>query len=93
MTQEIFKTFRECVFAVVRTIPKGETKTYKEVATLAGNPKASRAVGAILRTNFEVSIPCHRVVQSDGKLGGYNRGIAKKARLLKLEKADVEKVA
>ena len=78
--------FRESVFHVVRDIPKGKTLTYKEVATKAGNSKASRAVGAILRTNFDPNIPCHRVIRSDGTLGGYNRGVEKKKKMLKNEK-------
>jgi len=79
-------TFKEKVFAVVKKIPKGETMTYKEVARKAGNSKASRAVGAILHTNYDKSIPCHRVIRSDGKLGGYNRGKAKKKAILDKEK-------
>jgi O-6-methylguanine DNA methyltransferase len=68
------KTFTEKVRSIVRKIPKGKTMTYKEVATKAGNPKAARGVGAIMRTNYDPSIPCHRVVRSDGSLGSYNRG-------------------
>lgn len=48
--------------------------TYKEVATRAGNAKASRAVAHIMAANFDPDIPCHRVIRSDGTLGGYNRG-------------------
>lgn len=48
--------------------------TYKEVATRAGNPKAARAVGTIMRSNYDEGIPCHRVVLTDGGMGGYNRG-------------------
>src|SRR5215813_4526441 len=51
-----------------------QTMTYKEVASKAGNPKAARAVGAVMRSNYDPSIPCHRVVASDGKMRGYNRG-------------------
>ena len=80
-------SFREKVFAVVGKIPRGKTMSYKEVAKRAGNPRAARAVGAVLRTNFDPKIPCHRVVQSDGGLGGYNRGIANKRKILKKEKA------
>ncbi|HCC05368.1 TPA: 6-O-methylguanine DNA methyltransferase [Patescibacteria group bacterium] len=80
-------SFRERVFTVVRAIPKGQTRTYKEVATDAGNPQAARAVGAILHTNFDPAIPCHRVVRSNGTLGGYNRGVRQKARLLKQEQS------
>lgn len=57
---------------VVRDIPKGKTMTYKEVALKAGSPNAARAVGTIMAGNDDPSIPCHRVVRSDGKIGGYN---------------------
>lgn len=82
------KTFTEKVRAVVRKIPKGKMMTYKEVATKAGNPKAARAVGAIMRTNYDDSIPCHRVIASDGTMRGYNRGgIQRKREMLMSEKA------
>jgi methylated-DNA-[protein]-cysteine S-methyltransferase len=68
------KTFADKVRDIVRKIPKGKTMTYKEVATKAGNRHAARAVGAIMRTNYDESIPCHRVVRTDGGMGGYNRG-------------------
>lgn len=77
----------EKVFEIVSKIPKGKTLTYKEVAELAGAPKAYRAVGNILHTNYDQRIPCHRVVRSDGKTGGYNRGEEKKMEILKKEKA------
>lgn len=68
-------------------IPAGRVLTYKEVAQRAGNAAAARAVGAILKTNYDPSIPCHRVVRSDGTLGGYNRGLKRKETLLRKEKA------
>lgn len=68
------KTFSDKVRDIVRAIPAGETMTYKEVAKKAGNEKAARAVGAIMRTNFDETIPCHRVIASDGGMRGYNRG-------------------
>lgn len=80
-------SFSGKVFSVVAKIRKGETMTYKEVAAHAGNPKASRAVGNILNTNYNPDIPCHRVVRSDGKTGGYNRGEKEKVRRLKEEGA------
>ncbi len=82
------QTFTEKVRDIVRKIPKGKTMTYKEVATRAGNPKAARGVGAIMRSNYNRDIPCHRVVRSDGTLGSYNRGgePAKRA-MLRAEKA------
>lgn len=82
------KTFAEKVRDIVRKIPKGKSMTYKEVAAKAGNARAARAVGAIMRTNYDPSIPCHRVIRSDGSLGSYNRGGAQKKRqLLKKEGA------
>jgi len=66
--------FREKVFAVVKKIPKGKVLTYKQVAEKIGSPRAFRAVGSALKTNFDPTIPCHRVIKSDGGLGSYNRG-------------------
>lgn len=78
-------TFSYRVLAVVRQIPKGQTLTYKQVAKLAGSPQSYRAVGNILNKNYDPQIPCHRVIRSDGKLGGYNRGTNKKQEILKSE--------
>lgn len=77
--------FKEKVYKIVKQIPRGSVLTYKEVAKKAGKPKAYRAVGNILNKNFNSKIPCHRVVRSDGKIGGYNRGVKKKADLLSKE--------
>jgi len=66
--------FSKKVYAVVKAIPRGKTMTYKQVAERAGNPKAARAVGTLMAKNFDQKIPCHRVVKSDGTVGGYNRG-------------------
>lgn len=82
------KTFKQKVLGVVREIPKGKTLTYKQVAKRAGSPNAFRAVGNILNQNFNPQIPCHRVIRSDGKTGGYNRGSIKKAKMLKSENAN-----
>jgi len=81
--------FAERVFIAARNIPRGKTLTYKEVAKRAGRPKAGRAVGNILKKNFNPDIPCHRVIRSDGKLGGYNRGANKKRALLEKEGAKI----
>lgn len=59
--------------------------TYGEVAAAAGRPGAARAVGNIVRRNFDPAIPCHRVIRADGQMGGYNRGTARKLTLLKRE--------
>lgn len=82
------KTFKEKVFEIVKKIPKGKTLTYKEVAKRAGSLNASRAVGSILKTNFDPKIPCHRVIRSDGIAGEYNRGRENKIKLLKKEQRD-----
>lgn len=77
-------SFKEKVFAVVKNIPEGKTLTYKQVAQRIGQPKSFRAVGNILNTNYDTNIPCHRVIRSDGLLGGYNRG--RKQKILKLRR-------
>ncbi len=77
--------FTEDVYTIVRMIPKGKIMTYKEVATMAGRPNAFRAVGTILSRNSDKKTPCHRVIRSDGKIGGYNtiNGPSKRELLLK----------
>ncbi len=74
--QKVLKnnTFIEAVKTVVRAIPAGSTMSYGEVARLAGYPKAARAVARVMSQNYDPLVPCHRVVRSDGTLGGYNRG-------------------
>jgi methylated-DNA-[protein]-cysteine S-methyltransferase len=80
--------FTEAVKAVVRTIPKGKTMTYQEVAKKAGNENAARAVANVMAKNYDLTVPCHRVIRSDGSLGGYNRGgEAKKRAILQSEGA------
>jgi O-6-methylguanine DNA methyltransferase len=81
----MIKTFTQKVYEVIRKIPKGKVLAYKEVARLAGSPKASRAVGNILHKNHDSEIPCHRVIRSDGNLGGFNKGTVEKRRKLKEE--------
>lgn len=74
--------FAKAVYDVVRRIPKGQTRTYKQVAAAAGRPGAYRAVGNILNKNYDPAIPCHRVIHSDGSAGGYNRGPQEKIKRL-----------
>ncbi len=81
------KSFKEKVLEIVKNIPKGKTMTYSEVAKKSGSPKAYRAVGDILNKNYNPLIPCHRVIRSDGSVGGYNRGSKKKEELLRKENA------
>lgn len=66
--------FKNRVNEVVRRIPIGQTKSYAEVAKLAGFPNAYRAVANVMANNHDKTVPCHRVIRSDGKVGGYNRG-------------------
>ena len=83
-------TFTENTKEVVRGIPKGSVMTYKEVAIAAGNPKAARAVAMLMSRNYDPAIPCHRVIRTDGGLGGYNRGgIEKKREILLAEGAKI----
>jgi O-6-methylguanine DNA methyltransferase len=86
--------FSKRVISIVVRIPKGRTLSYKEVAYRAGNAKAARAVGSILRRyyfkcrrNSKKNIPCHRVIHLSGKIGGYAKGEKEKRKLLKKEKA------
>lgn len=66
--------FSNEVKCVVKNIPMGTVLTYGEVARAAGSPKAARAVANIMAKNFDPEIPCHRVIRTDGRPGGYNRG-------------------
>ncbi len=78
--------FTTIVKQVVACIPKGSVMTYKEVAIAAGNPKAARAVANIMAANYDPDVPCHRVIRTDGGLGGYNRGgVSTKKKLLLAE--------
>lgn len=80
------QTFSEKVKRIVEKIPEGEVSTYKKVAKQAGNPKAARVVARIMSLNYNKKIPCHRVIKTDGTLGGYNRGgIKEKKKILKKE--------
>lgn len=78
-------SFKEKVLNIVRKIPKGQVLSYQELANRAGRSKAFRAVGNILNKNQDQNIPCHRVIKSNGKIGGYNKEIKKKIALLKKE--------
>jgi|TARA_B000000557_G_scaffold131183_1_gene106285 methylated-DNA-[protein]-cysteine S-methyltransferase len=76
------------VWKYLKTIPKGQTRTYKQVAIAIKKPKAIRAVAnAVGKNPYPIVIPCHRVIRSDGKLGGYSGpgGLKLKKKLLKKE--------
>ena len=81
--------FQQKVWKYLKKIPKGKVKTYLDVAKAIGRPKSFRAVAnAVGRNPYPLKIPCHRVIRSDGTLGGYSGkgGIVKKRKLLRLEK-------
>ena len=81
--------FEKKVYKVVSRIPPGEARSYKWVARKTGHPNAYRAVGNALNKNLNPwVIPCHRVIKSDGSIGGYSKGAGFKRRLLKSEGVD-----
>ncbi|GAC1687484.1 MAG: bifunctional DNA-binding transcriptional regulator/O6-methylguanine-DNA methyltransferase Ada [Gemmatimonadaceae bacterium] len=78
--------FQRQVWDALRAIPSGTTRTYSDVARTIGRPRAVRAVaGACAANHLAIVIPCHRVVRSDGALGGYRWGVARKTELLRVE--------
>ncbi len=82
--------FQRKVYQVLLKIPKGQVRTYAQIARMIGQPRAARAVGQALKRNrWAPQIPCHRVIASDGTLGGYSApgGLAAKRRLLRREGA------
>jgi methylated-DNA-[protein]-cysteine S-methyltransferase len=94
--------FNKQVYNIVKTIPRGQVRSYKWVAKKIGCPRAYRAVGNALNKNpcltetgrqaFAPIVPCHRVVKSDGSLGGFAKGARAKLRLLKAEGLTPEKI-
>lgn len=78
--------FQRSVYKATSKIPRGKVSTYFEIAQAIGRPKAARAIGNALHTNpFAPKVPCHRVVRSDGSLGGFFLGQEKKLKILKKE--------
>lgn len=78
--------FEKTVWQILHEIPYGETRTYKWLAEKIGNPRATRAVGrALSRNPFPIILPCHRIIESDGSIGGYSSGVNIKRRLLEIE--------
>ena len=79
--------FQQRVWAALRRIPPGETRTYKEIAVSIGAPNAVRAVGSACGANpVALIIPCHRALRTDGGMGGYAWGVSRKEKLLKMER-------
>ena len=84
--------FQLKVWKYLKKIPKGKVKTYKQVAIGIGSPKSARAVAnACAKNPYAPKIPCHRVIRSDGALGGYSGrgGIKQKLKLLRSEKVEI----
>jgi len=85
--------FQNRVWQIIRQIPYGEVRSYKWIAEQVGKPKAVRAVGSAVGANAAVILnPCHRVVRSNGALGGYGGGLERKRRLLTLEGHPIEQL-
>ena len=79
--------FQRRVWEALRRIPRGETRTYRDIARAVGAPRAVRAVGSACGANpVALAVPCHRAVRTDGGLGGYAWGLQRKRKLLALEK-------
>lgn len=96
------KDFTKRVLDIVAHIPRGKLMTYSQIAKEAGSPRAYRAVGNILNTNYRQRewqlpldefdpVPCHRVIRSDGFVGGYARGTKEKEKILTLEGHIIDK--
>ena len=84
--------FQLKVWSYLKKIPKGSVKTYKQVAIAINNPKSARAVAnACAKNPYAPNIPCHRVIRTDGGLGGYSGrgGVDQKLKLLRSEKVDI----
>jgi len=82
----------QCFYDIVCHIPAGTVATYGQVARLAGMPRCARTVGYAMAANRDPSVPCHRVVGSDGSLTGYAGGLERKVQLLRLEGVDMSRL-
>lgn len=79
------------IYNLVKRIPKGKIATYKEIAEKLGNPKLARYIGNALSKNCDFkNIPCHRVIRSDGRIGGYVLGEREKIKRLKKEGIEIK---
>ena len=84
------KSFNEKCYDLLRKVPKGKITTYKEIANILGI-KAYRAVGNAMNKNpYAPKIPCHRVIKSNGEVGGFANGIDKKIKILKIEGIEIK---
>ena len=84
--------FQQQVWNAIRQIPYGEVRSYQWIADRIGRPKSARSIGNAVGANpVSILIPCHRVIRSNGALGGYGGGLDRKRQLLALEQHDIEK--
>ncbi len=84
--------FNEKVWKKIKLIPKGKISTYKEIAKAIGNKNSARAIGNACNKNpFAPKVPCHRVIKSNGSLGGFAFGTKQKISLLKNEGIEIKK--
>jgi methylated-DNA-[protein]-cysteine S-methyltransferase len=91
--QKNFTLFESKVYKVIKEIPRGQVRSYQWVAREIGRPRAYRAVGNALNKNpTSIIVPCHRVVKSDGSLGGFAKGARAKSRLLRAEGLTLGKI-
>lgn len=82
-----YSDFEQKVFRNLNKVKYGATRSYADLAAKAGSPRASRAVGSVMRKNrIPILLPCHRIIESSGGLGGYSGGLSFKKRLLAMEK-------
>jgi len=88
---KVGKTFQEKIYQVVAKIPKGRVLSYKEVARRGGNAQACRVEGNIMNRHNIKGLPCHRVIRSDGRVGGYKWGTKKKIKRLQAEGVKISK--
>jgi methylated-DNA-[protein]-cysteine S-methyltransferase len=85
-------TFAERVYTLCKKVPKGKVTTYKDIGNaLGGRGQIYRAVGVTLNRNPHAPVPCHRVVNSDGRVGGFAHGTVKKIKLLEKEGIKIKK--
>lgn len=84
-------TFQQEVYTITKKILRGKVATYGEIARALGQPKAARAVGNALNNNRYGDVPCHRIIRSNGHVGGYAHGTKKKILILKREGVKISK--
>lgn len=83
------KSFQDLVFAKAKFIPYGKVSTYKLLARTIGYPRAARAAGNALNKNHDLKVPCHRVIRSDGAIGGFRDGAEVKIKILRQEGVEI----